>query len=476
MSFLTTARSALVAARAVVRSSAPPATPTAPAVARRLAGGARAGLQVMPELPLWQQLARLGANTTPATVSAAIRDADTGRMVALMDLANELRQKDCHLQTVLATSEEAIAGLDWELVLPDDAKLKERKAAEWVEDQLRRCPSFTRAVAHAAGAAFYGYAVSEIVWQKAGDRLAPAEFVPHAPRRFVFAPDNGRLLWCDLNSGMAYPGVDFRALYPGQFLVSQPRINGDIPCREGLVRPLVWAALFRNWSLADWLKLGEIAWKPWRTATYAKSNDDEREVDDLIAVLEAMTSSGVAAVPDTVKLNIEWPKNSASGTSMHHELWSAIAAEQSKCVLGQTLTTEQGRVGSQALGNVHNEVRKDLRESRSRFVADDASRDVVAVTTALNFGAGVRPARFRFLTDDATDLASFADAVKKLREAGTRIPAVWVRDQAGIPEPEEGEELLGDGNQEETTPQDPSQEPPPPEADPGAANVGAEAA
>lgn len=45
------------------------------------------------------------------------------------------------------------------------------------------------------------------------------------------------------------------------------------------------------------------------------------------------------------------------------------------------------------------------------------------------------------MTNELADIGSFADAVQKL--AGVlRIPAQWVRDQLGIPEPKADEELV----------------------------------
>jgi phage gp29-like protein len=427
----------------------------------RLAGRPRAGGPIVPDVPLYAQLQRIGSGLTPEQVSAAIRAADGGRMSGLIDLANEAKQKDLHLQSIAATSEEAISGLPWELVLPDKPKLKERKAAERIEACLRGHRELPRVFGHHAGAVYYSYAVSEVVWKRDAGWLVPADFVAVSQRRFLFHPDTGKLCWFDANSGMAYPGVDIRATYPDKFIISQPRVNGDIPCREGLIRPMLWAALFRNWSLADWLKLGEIAWKPWRTVQYNKAN--EGDVDELIAVLEAMTASGVAALPDTAKLDIAWPKNSATGTSMHHELFSTVGQEMSKGFLGQTLTSEQTRVGSQALGNVHNEVRKDLRESRAASVANDFSRDVVDPMIRMNAGPGIRPPALRFITDDAVDVVAFAKGIKTLVEAGTRIPAIWVRDQAGIPEPADGEEVLGETNDDD----DKTEATPPTEPEPG---------
>lgn len=424
---------------------------------RRRAARPSAGQYILPALPMWQQLQRIGGQLTPVEVSGIIRDADAGYMKRLMDLLNDARQKDCHLQSILATSEESVAGLPWTLELPEKAKLKEKKAAEWVERQLRSCRNFTRFIAHQAGAVYYGHAVSEILWAKVEGRLAPVDLRAVSPRRFIYEESNGALCWWD---EIGKEPVDIRAAYPQKFVVSQPRVNGDVPCREGLGRVLAWAALFRNWAMADWLKLGEIAWKPWRWGVYGKSSGDD-EINDLIGMLEEMASTGVGAYPETSQVKIEWPKGSAQG-GMHRELFTTVGSEMSKAVLGQTLTTEQGEKGARALGQVHDEVRKDLREFRAQSVADDVQRDLVDAMYLLNFGEGIRAAKFVFLTEDARDLSAFSTAIKTFVDAGLRIPAQWVRDEAGMPEPDEDEEIIGGSVEED---EDETDEEPEPEGD-----------
>src|SRR5690606_25284205 len=87
-------------------------------------------------------------------------------------------------------------------------------------------------------------------------------------RRFGFRPDDGAFVLRDI--GMGADGVDFREEWPNKFVVSQPRVTGDAAHREGLCRVLVWACLFRTWTVADWLKTAELSWKPWRIGTYKK--------------------------------------------------------------------------------------------------------------------------------------------------------------------------------------------------------------
>lgn len=414
----------------------------APAVVRPKISG-----RVVPELSLWNAFQRIGGGVTPQTVSSIMRDADKGRMAQLVDLANDMRQKDCHLQGILDTNETCIAGLPWDLELCEDAKATERKAAEWAKEILRNAvalhdakdqgiirSSFAAVLAHHAGAVFYGYAVTEIEWAKRDGDIVPAAYHRLSPRRFGYAEVSNRFVWNDQSTN--YQDVDFLAENPRRFITSHPRVNGDIPCREGLVRPLMWASLFRNWTMTDWLKLAELAWKPWRLGKYKKTASRE-DIEHLMDVLEAMSTNAVATYPETTEVQIEWPKASGSAQSQgsHGDLFRVVGDEMSKAVLGQTETTQASSSSGYAQAKVHNQVRQDLRDSRAKAVAEDITRDLIVPLIELNWGPNVRPPRFTFLTQEAVDFLAFAKGVQTFRTAGTIVPDAWVRDQAGIPEP-----------------------------------------
>jgi phage gp29-like protein len=421
----------------------------------------RKGVQVMPELSLWQQFQRIGGGLTPGTVSNILREADSGSPSRLMDLANECRQKDGHLHGCLEQSELSVSGLPWELVLPHDAKAKEKRAAEWLEAECRGNPSFLRMVMHLTGAVYYGFAVSEIVWGKKDGKLVPASFENIDARRFAFTQE-GTFVWHDQGN----TAVDFLAEYPNKFIVSRPRVNGDVPCREGLARLLVWGALFRNWTLTDWLRLGEIAWKPWRIGTYKKGAAKE-DIDGLVDVLDGMSSNGVCKVPETIEVDVKWAPG-ASTKPTHEVLFETVAREMSKAILGQTETIQSSTSSGYAQAKVHADVRRDLREARAKQLAFDLTRDVLRPMIELNFGPGVRVPQFSFVTQDPVDLAAFSVGVKNLGEAGLKIPQSWVRDKAGIPMPKDDEELLGsvDIPIDPATglPAEPAAPPPPPSA------------
>lgn len=393
---------------------------------------------VVPSYALWNQATRLGGGLTPAHVSAIVREADVGRPQRLVDLANECRQTDCHLQAVLGTGEETIAGLPYQVVVPEKAKARDRKAAIWVEEILKQTPGLRRLIADLAGAYFYGFSVCEIVWKKDKGKLVPARFEHVAPRRFRFRALDGQLVLSD--NGQVE--VDLQEKHANKFIVAQPRANGDIPAREGLSRPLVWMSVMRRWAIGDWLHTGEMSWKPYRIGTYKQAAAGSKDKEDLESILQRLTTDFSAVKSDACEIDIEWPSGNGSRNSTHGEIVNVLGTEMSKAVLGQTETTEASASSGYAQAKVHDEVRQDIRDARASEIAAIITRDLVAAMIRLNFGAEVAIPCFEFVTKDAVDMKSFSEGLVNLVAVGLKVPAKWVRDEAGIPEPEEGEEVL----------------------------------
>lgn len=415
------------------------------------------GDEVVEDRPLWRQFQRIGGNLTPQDVSTIILEADCGNIERLVNLANEARQKDGHLHSVLQTRELALKGLDWDLVPPRDPSGPEKKATEDLKAILEEADNFPDLVHHLTGSGVYhGHATAETMYRfervRSRQLIVPYKWNRIHSNRFAFGQTTGELLFTE--DGRT--GENLLENYPGKFVQYQPLVNGDAPAREGLSRLLVWLALFRNWDLRDWLQYGEIGWKPWRLGTFEKGAH-KKDIEILKRALRTLTTTGAAVLSDATKLSVEWPKGVGSTiTSSHKELFDTIGAEMSKAVIGQTLSTEQGNRGSQSLGKVQEKVRGDILVADAIGEAAVISRHVIRPFYQLNHPPSVRPARFIFRTEDSVDLETFSKAIEKLVKAGLEIPSEWVRNQGGIPEPQKGQDTIG-GRSQETNANDPEQ-------------------
>lgn len=398
--------------------------------------------QVVGDQALWSQAARIGGGLTPPQLSNIITEANAGYPTRLVDLANECRQRDCHLQAVLSVNEESIAGLEWNITPPDKARAKDKRAAKWIEDTLRKNPELPRLIADLVGATYQGYAALEIIWRKEDGKQIPDCFKLIPQRRFRFRKIDGKLVLCDETT--AFQEIDLEELASNKFIICQPRINGDSANREGLNRPLVWMSMMRNWSIGDWLKTGEMSWKPWRVGTYKKGGGTSAEDRAILeTVMRKLTTDYSAVIPDSCEIEINWPGGTSHTGSTHAEIVNTLGNEMSKCVLGQTETTQASSSSGYAQSKVHDSIRKDLRESRARQVAASLTKYLVGAMYVLNYGTTVEQGTFKFATQDPINLKEFSDAIGGLKTAGARIPETWLHEQAGIPIPEDGERLLG---------------------------------
>jgi len=425
--------------KANASASAPKADPIGETKATTRRASARA--TVIEDLPLWNQAGRIGGGLTPSRITSIIREADGGDIRRLIDLENECRQRDAHMHAVLSVSEESQSGLEWHIAPgAEKPRAKDKRAAAWVEETLRRCSGMHRLIADLAGAIFYGFAVVEIIWRKDGSRLVPERFALVAPRRFRFRREDGALVWQDDGA----QAIDLQATHPNKFIISRPRVTGDVPQREGLGRLLVWMSAMRNWSIGDWLKTGEMSWKPWRIGTYKKAAGTSREDrEDLETVMRRLTTDFSAVIPDSTSISVEWPGGATQRASSHAEIVNSLANEMSKAVLGQTETTQASSSSGYAQAKVHDAIRKDMREARARQIASDLTRDLIGPMIRLNFGESVAIPTFQFVTQDPLDLKSFSESMVNLRKAGARIPEVWLHEQVGMPVPKDGEAVLG---------------------------------
>ncbi len=403
------------------------------------------------EKPLYEQFSRIGAGLTPADVSRILYTADSGQPARLIDLFNESRQKDGHLQGICYTRDVAVGlcGLEFVELEDEKAKRKDKKAIALCRRIRDEFEDFNLLVDHLTGAYIPGHATAIIKWEKTSDGLLlPVSADRLSARDFIFSQRDGKLRYARFPGDIE--GVDIVAENPGRVIQVQRRITGDVQVREGLIRCLVWAALLRNWSLKDWVALGEIGWKPWRLATY-KKGASQKDIDDLVEMLERLGATGVAAIPDTTELNVEWPKGMSPGTggsSTHRELLDCMGREMSKAVLGQTTSAEPGPNGSRASDQVRDKVRADIRETDA--IADAAGLyRLFKFAVAINIGPDVACPVPWFQTDESVDQLAFAQAVKNLADAKVRVPQKWIRDELGAPEPKEGEEVIGEAEEQE---------------------------
>jgi len=373
---------------------------------------------------------------TPAKLARILEEAEQGDIVAQHDLFLDMEEKDGHVFAEMSKRKRALLTLDWDVVPPRNASKAEESDAAWLRELLLDVPNFEDVLLDTLDAIGHGFAALELEWQLQGREWLPKS-ITHRPQSW-FQP--GRENRNELRLRDYTP--DGAELRPFGWILHTHRAKSGYLARGGLHRVLAWPYLFKNYSVRDLAEFLEIYGLPLRLGKYPPGASDQEK----LTLLRAVTGIGHNAagiIPEGMAIEFN---EAAKG---RHDPFEAMIGwcerTQSKAILGGTLTSQaDGKSSTNALGNVHNEVRHDLLVSDAIQLSATLTRDLVYPLLAINKGTpdARRLPRLVFDTREPEDLKLYADALPKLVEVGFEIPADYVHDKLRIPPPKDGQKVL----------------------------------
>lgn len=375
---------------------------------------------------------------TPSRLAQILLGAEQGDPVAQYELFEDMEEKDGHVASEMGKRRRAVTGLDWNVVPPNSPYAREKAAAVQVKELIDAIPDFEGLLYDLTDAIGKGFACLEIEWHQVDGFWLP-KTVTHRPQGwFRFHRGYRQALRLDDHSAEGAP------LQPFGWITHIHKAKSGYLERAGLFRVLVWPYLFKNYAVADLAEFLEIYGIPLRVGKYPPGAS-EKEKATLLRALASIGHNAAGIIPEGMLLEFH---NAASGDPKAFELMMDWCERtESKVILGGTLTSQADRgSNTNALGNVHNEVRKDLRDADAKQLATTLSRDLVyplAVLNGLATGGQLRLPRFVLETSEPEDLSTYATALPALAGIGLRIPRQWAQEKLGIPEPEADEEVLG---------------------------------
>ncbi|MBE8111855.1 DUF935 family protein, partial [Escherichia coli] len=178
-------------------------------------------------------------------------------------------------------------------------------------------------------------------------------------------------------------------LWPFGWLVHTHNAKSGYIAQSGLYRVLVWPYLFKNYSVRDLAEFLEIYGLPPRIGSYM-SGASQDEQDKLMEALVSIGHNASGIIPDNAKIEFKDAAEGQSDPFMAMINW--CERTESKVILGGTLTSQaDGKSSTNALGNVHNEVRHDLLTADARQL-EGFYRGFIRMLLAIN-GYNVSPRR-----------------------------------------------------------------------------------
>ena len=374
---------------------------------------------------------------TPSRLNSILVSAEQNDVIAQYELFEDMEERDGHILSEMSKRRRAVSGLSWTIVPPRSPSAAEKRNAEQLQEQLESIEDIDSIIFDTTDAIGKGFCCQEIEWHRLGGLWMP-KTITHRPQSW-FRLYRGFTQEVRLRDNSA----DGAPLRPFGWVTHTHRAKSGYLERANIFRALVWPYLFKNYSVGDLAEFLEIYGIPLRLGKYP-AGASEKEKLTLLRALVQIGRNAAGIIPDGMSLDFH---DTADGDAAAFQLmidW--CERTQSKVILGATLTSQADRgSNTNALGNVHNEVRKELKDSDAKQVSATLSRDLVYPIAALN---GLAPDGYarcpRLVLDiaESKDIGMFSEALPKLARAGMRIKRSWAHQELGIPEADDDKDLL----------------------------------
>ncbi|MDX1536389.1 DUF935 domain-containing protein [Arsukibacterium sp.] len=373
---------------------------------------------------------------TPAKLANILREAEQGNLLHQCWLAEDMEEKDGHIAAELFKRKMAMSTVPFTVEPPRNASEAEKADAANIADMLRDIEDWEDIIFNLADGVHKGFSNIEYEWQRYGGFQVPCGF-EHRPASWFTLDQHNQDKLLLRNGAM---GEEMRPL---NWLQHKHPAKSGYVARLGLVRQLAWPFIFKNYSVRDLAEFLEIYGIPIRVGKYPSGATDPEKNSLMNAVL-SVGHNGAGIMPKGMELDFHEAAKGGGEPFMTMIAWCERI--QSKVILGQTLSAEVGNSGSQALGNVHDGIRLDIRDHDLRQLAGTLNRDLIMPMHLLNgksyTGDPRRKPRIVFDTTEPEDLRALAYPLRAFVGMGMQIGTSWLHEKTKIPQPKEGEPVL----------------------------------
>lgn len=373
-------------------------------------------------------------NLTPRKIAELLKSADEGDISAMHALFYEIEEQDPHIFSEMQKRKSAVLTLDWTVKAPRDASPREKQLTEWVHTALNDFTQLEDVMFDALDGIGHGFSALAINWQQVNNEYLPKEITWQPQSGFVLDKKTDELKL--LRQGQ----MEGEALWPNHWIIHKHKTKSGALARSGLFRVLVWTFVLKHYSVQDLAEFLEIYGLPVRVGKYPEGTSKEAR-RTLLNAVASLGHNAAGIMPDNMSIDLH---NAAQGS---HDPYMAMISycekAQSKVIVGQVLTAQSDNTGSQALGNVHNEVRRDLMVSDAKQLAQTLTAQLIYPLLHLNF-ADVDPSRlpyFEFDTKEAEDLEKIVSVIGQAVDYAD-ITEDDFYDKTGFSKPQKGDKLL----------------------------------
>ncbi|WP_418236648.1 DUF935 domain-containing protein [Desulfovibrio sp.] len=354
-----------------------------------------------------EQLPNLTHGLTPGKLRRILADAEQGNIVEQHALFADMEDRCEHLACEIGKRKRALLTLEWDII-PGSDDARAREVAEKVRAMVDMMPGVEDMLLDMADAIGHGFAALELEWGMVDGW--------HIPQALTFRPQSWfQCLWTDRNRLRLRDGsAEGAELWPCGWLVHTHKSKSGWLPRAGLFRTVAWAYLIRAYALNANIAYTQIHGLPLRLGKYPPGSTSE-DKSALLHALRCLGQDAAGIIPAGMEVIFQTPTTATQ--DIPGQMVTRCEQGMSKAILGGTLTTQaDGKTSTNALGTIHNEIRRDLLAADAMQLAATLTSQLLAPLCLLNLGITDRKLLpyWRFDTQEAGDLSLYADALPKL--------------------------------------------------------------
>ena len=224
-------------------------------------------------------------------------------------------------------------------------------------------------------ALLFGYSVLEAVYDQTDGGQIGLNWIGEKPMEWFEPKNDGRLIYRQDESGRE---SEVDQIF--KFFLTQRKASYKQPYGKALLTVVYWLDFFRKNGFKFWAKFLERFGTP-----ILKGKCKNSEPDDMNQALLNAHAQSVISIDAEDEVEILAASSGNAGASFE-TFNNTIIRQIQKVILGQTLTSGTDGTGSRALGEVHENVRKDKLNADIRLVTPTFQAIVNALCTLNGWG------------------------------------------------------------------------------------------
>ena len=355
--------------------------------------------------------------------------------LAWYDLYAEV-ERDTHVTSIMQSAKLNVAGMKYDiephkLQGEKKASLRNIAIADFVKHALKQTGHFPQHLFNLMDALGKGFSCSEIIWKVTSDGVIPVNILNRPQRRIQF--DAVTRTPKIRNIQNPYYGDP---LPDKKFIVHRVSSTWENPFGDALDQNLYWMWLFKRMAFKFYMTHLEVGSSSVPIVKHPTNATPELK-NEALAIAEQIRSGAYGRIPENFEVIWATMNNLSSISQSYETFIRLVNDEMSKCVNGQTLTSEAGGTkgsGSMALGNIHQGTQSARDAFRAEGLSATLNATLIKWIVDFNFGTQESGAidgypEFRFDLEQEQDLVAEAQIIASLSSAGYDVDAQELSDK-----------------------------------------------